>query len=141
MHHCFIMKVFKVFNRFFHVCAINVIVIPYVTTFLAYFIMLLALPKMRLWKKKQHVNTIKTKVISNFILQKIFLKVFFKFPNALFMIERPCLCFLSYNSSRTKRCWPSLWVSLPFIFKKVWRKTVLTFVHVEEGPGILNLSI
>ncbi len=40
VHHCFIMKVKEVLNRFFHVYAINVIVIACVTTFLAYFTML-----------------------------------------------------------------------------------------------------
>ncbi len=40
VHHCFIMKVKEVLNRFFHVYAINVIVITCVTTFLAYFTML-----------------------------------------------------------------------------------------------------
>ncbi len=125
------MKVLKVFNKFFHVCAINVTMITYETIFLTYFIMLSPLPKMRLWRKQQHGNTIRTKVISSFILHKIFLKVFFKFPNAHSMIERPCLCFLSYNSSRTRCCWLSLWMSLSkgtkdaLYFKKGMEKTLL----------------
>jgi heme/copper-type cytochrome/quinol oxidase subunit 1 len=40
VHHCFMMKVKEVLNRFFHVYAINVIVTTCVTIFLAYFIML-----------------------------------------------------------------------------------------------------
>ncbi len=40
VHHCFIMKVKEVLNRFFHVYALNVTMIACVTTFLAYFTML-----------------------------------------------------------------------------------------------------
>jgi hypothetical protein len=40
MHHCFIMKVKEILNRFFHVYAVNVTVVACVTIFLAYFIML-----------------------------------------------------------------------------------------------------
>jgi len=40
VHHCFIMKVLKVLDRFFHVYAINVIVTTCWTIFLAYFTML-----------------------------------------------------------------------------------------------------
>ncbi len=39
VHHCFIMKINEILNRFFHVYAINVIVITCVTIFLAYFTM------------------------------------------------------------------------------------------------------
>jgi hypothetical protein len=37
VHHCFIMKVKEVLNKFIHVYAINVIVIACVTTFLTYY--------------------------------------------------------------------------------------------------------
>jgi len=40
MHHYFIMKMKEILNMFFHVYALNVIVITCVTTFLAYFTML-----------------------------------------------------------------------------------------------------
>jgi hypothetical protein len=40
MHHCFIMQVKEVLNRFLNVYAINMNVITCVTTFLAYFTML-----------------------------------------------------------------------------------------------------
>jgi hypothetical protein len=40
VHHCFIMKVKEVLNRFFHVYVINVIVTSHVIIFLAYFTML-----------------------------------------------------------------------------------------------------
>jgi hypothetical protein len=65
VHHCFIMKVLKNLNRFFHVYAINVNVTTCVTTFLAYFTMLLA------WILLELLVT-KLFVFGNNVIEKIY---------------------------------------------------------------------